>query len=212
MTAPRKPRISSRKQPRQARSTQLVADILQAAVQVLAAEGAARFTTARVAERAGVSVGSIYQYFPNKAAILFRLQADEWRDTSVMLRTLLEAPGQPPIERLRAAIRAFFRSECEEAAMRIALADAAPLYRHAPEAHAHRRAGLRTAIAFWREALPDATREQRRRVADIAAIALGSIGKTISERQWPVETIDAYADASADMVAAYIAGLSGASP
>ncbi|WP_343228668.1 TetR family transcriptional regulator [Sphingomonas colocasiae] len=189
-----------------------MADILQAAVQVLAAEGAARFTTARVAERAGVSVGSIYQYFPNKAAILFRLQADEWRDTSVMLRTLLEAPGQPPIERLRAAIRAFFRSECEEAAMRIALADAAPLYRHAPEAHAHRRAGLRTAIAFWREALPDATREQRRRVADIAAIALGSIGKTISERQWPVETIDAYADASADMVAAYIAGLSGASP
>jgi DNA-binding transcriptional regulator YbjK len=65
--------ISSRKRPKQARSTDLVAAILEAAAQVLAKEGAPRFTTARVSERAGVSVGSIYQYFPNKAAILFRL-------------------------------------------------------------------------------------------------------------------------------------------
>ena len=71
--------ISSRKRPKQARSTELVAAILEAAAQVLAEEGASRFTTARVAERAGVSVGSLYQYFPNKAAILFRLQSDEWR-------------------------------------------------------------------------------------------------------------------------------------
>ena len=73
------PQISSRKQPKQARSAELVATILQAATQVLAQEGAGRFTTARVAEKAGVSVGSVYQYFPNKAAILFRLQSDEWR-------------------------------------------------------------------------------------------------------------------------------------
>lgn len=204
MTATRKPRISSRKHPRQARSTQLVADILQAAVQVLTTEGAARFTTARVAERAGVSVGSIYQYFPNKAAILFRLQADEWRETSVMLQSLLTLPGLTPVGRLRAAIRAFFRSECEEAAMRIALADAAPLYRDAPETHAHRRAGMRTMAAFWREALPDATRDQRRRAADIISMALEAIGKTISERNWPIETIDDYADAAGDMVAAYL--------
>lgn len=70
------PRISSRKQPKQARSTELVATILEAAVQVLEKEGARRFTTARVAEKAGVSVGSLYQYFPNKASILFRLQSD----------------------------------------------------------------------------------------------------------------------------------------
>ncbi len=72
-------RISSRKQSKQARSTELVATILEAAAQVLAGEGAQRFTTARVAEKAGVSIGSLYQYFPNKASILFRLQSDEWR-------------------------------------------------------------------------------------------------------------------------------------
>lgn len=77
MTDPKKPRISQRKQPKQARSSDSVAAILEAAAQVLAKEGAQRFTTARVAERAGVSVGSLYQYFPNKAAILFRLQTEE---------------------------------------------------------------------------------------------------------------------------------------
>src|ERR1700679_384052 len=81
--------LSSRKQPKQARSAGLVATILEAAVQVLAKEGAPRFTTARVAEKAGVSIGSLYQYFPNKTAILFRLQSDEWRQTSQMLRDIL---------------------------------------------------------------------------------------------------------------------------
>lgn len=61
--------ISKRKQPRQARSSDLVAAILEAATQVLAEVGAERFTTARVAERAGVSIGSLYQYFPNKGLL-----------------------------------------------------------------------------------------------------------------------------------------------
>src|SRR5215218_3375087 len=94
------PAISARKEPRQARSARLVADILEAAVRVLAREGARRFTTVRVAEEAGVSVGSLYQYFPNKAAILFRLQTDEWRQTTELLRSILEDAGRPPLERL----------------------------------------------------------------------------------------------------------------
>src|SRR6202021_3022939 len=109
--------ISSRKQPQQARSAELVEAILDAAVQVLAKEGAQRFTTARVAEKAGVSVGSLYQYFPNKAAILFRLQSDEWRQTTEMLRGILEDVQRPPFERLRNLVHAFIRSECEEARM-----------------------------------------------------------------------------------------------
>ena len=115
MTDRRKPQISSRKQPKQARSAQLVAVILKAAFQVLADEGAHRFTTTRVAERAGVSVGSLYQYFPNKAAILFRLQSDEWRETTDLLRSTLEDAGNPPLERLRKLVHTFIRSECDEA-------------------------------------------------------------------------------------------------
>ena len=139
MTDRRSTSISSRKQPQQTRSAELVATILEAAVQVLAKEGAQRFTTARVAEKAGVSVGSLYQYFPNKAAILFRLQSDEWRQTSELLRGILEDAEQPPLTRLRTLVHAFIRSECEEAAMRVALNDAVPLYRDARPRHRKRR-------------------------------------------------------------------------
>src|SRR5689334_23085477 len=65
--APLKPR----KAPRQARSAATVEAIFEATIQVLLREGAARLTTTRVAERAGVSVGTMYQYFPHKAALLY---------------------------------------------------------------------------------------------------------------------------------------------
>jgi AcrR family transcriptional regulator len=113
----------------------------------LAKEGAQRFTTARVAEKAGVSVGSLYQYFPNKAAILFRLQSDEWRQTTDLLRAILEDTAAPPLERLRTLVHAFIRSECEEAEMRVALSDAAPLYRDAPEAQDAKAAGAASSRA-----------------------------------------------------------------
>ena len=89
MTSRSTPRISSRKHPKQARSRQLVADILTAAGRVLARDGARSFTAARVAEEAGVSVGSLYQYFPNKEALLFRLQTDEWEQTGGLLAGIL---------------------------------------------------------------------------------------------------------------------------
>lgn len=58
-----------RKQPIQGRSTATVEAIVEAAIRILRADGWARLTTTRVAERAGVSVGSLYQYFPNREAI-----------------------------------------------------------------------------------------------------------------------------------------------
>src|SRR5471032_2989241 len=120
-----------------------------------------RFTTTRVAEKAGVSVGSIYQYFPNKASILFRLQSDEWRQTTEMLRKTLQDARRPPLERLRRLVHAFVKSECDEALMRVALNDAAPLYRDAPEAHEVRAASEGVLKAFMREVLPDATAATR---------------------------------------------------
>jgi AcrR family transcriptional regulator len=143
MTNRRSASISSRRSPSRPLDG-AVAAILDAAVQVLAKEGAQRFTTARVAEKSGVSVGSVYQYFPNKAAILFRLQSDEWRQTIEMLRGILEDVRKPPHQRLRTLVHAFIRSECDEAAVRVALDDAAPLYRDAPEAREARASGDRT--------------------------------------------------------------------
>jgi AcrR family transcriptional regulator len=61
--------VKPRKLPRQTRAKATVDAIVEATTQVLLEDGYDRFTTARVAERAGVSVGSLYQYFPNKAAL-----------------------------------------------------------------------------------------------------------------------------------------------
>ncbi|MCA6124431.1 TetR family transcriptional regulator [Bradyrhizobium sp. WSM 1704] len=207
MAGRRSPSISSRKQPQQARSTELVAAILDAAVQVLTKEGAQRFTTARVADKAGVSVGSLYQYFPNKAAILFRLQSDEWRQTTGLLRGILEDAGKPPLERLRALVHAFIRSECEEAAMRVALSDAAPLYRDAPEAREARAAGERVVEAFMREALPRAPDAVRAMAGELITTTMSTVGKNFSESPRTAAEIATYADAMADMFCAYLSSL-----
>jgi len=204
MTDRQKPQISSRKQPKQARSTELVAVILEAALQVLAKEGARRFTTTRVAEKAGVSVGSLYQYFPNKAAILFRLQNDEWRQTTGLLREILEDRKTPPLDRLRNLVHAFLRSECAEAEMRTALNDAAPLYRDAPEAKEARAAGVRTVQVFMQEVLPKASKAARAVASDLIKTTLSAAGKRFSESPRTGTEIQVYAEAMADMFCAYL--------
>ena len=71
-TAPTVPqRLKPRKTPVQLRSGATVEAIHEAVIQVLLAKGLAGLTTTRAAERAGVSVGTLYQYFPNKQALLF---------------------------------------------------------------------------------------------------------------------------------------------
>jgi AcrR family transcriptional regulator len=69
-----KPKTAPRKRPLQARSTVTVDAILQAATYILVKDGWERFTTNRVAERAGVNIASLYQYFPNKESIVVELQ------------------------------------------------------------------------------------------------------------------------------------------
>ena len=182
------PRISSRKQPRQARSERLVADILEAAVRVLASGGARRFTTARGAERAGVSVGSLYQYFPNKEAILFRLQTDEWRMTSNMINQILADTTLAPFARLRSVVGAFVQSECAEAELRVALGVAVPLYRDVPETLEYRKAGMRLA-------------------ADLIMMSMETVGTRISEQGRPQSQVNRLADAMSDMLCAYLASL-----
>jgi AcrR family transcriptional regulator len=69
---PRKPTIP-RKQAQQARSLALVEDLMRATTRLLIRDGYDALTTNRVAELAGVSIGSLYQYFPNKEALVAAL-------------------------------------------------------------------------------------------------------------------------------------------
>lgn len=204
MTERRNAKISERKRPKQARSSELVSAILQAATQVLEQEGATRFTTARVAERAGVSIGSLYQYFPNKAAILFRLQSEEWQRTGNLLGAILRNSAATPCQRLHDLTLAFLQSECEEAAMRTALNDAAPLYRDAPEVQEAQAAGENVIIDFLLELLPHSEEEDRARAADLINSTLGNVGKHFSESPRTAAEIKAYAHDMAEMFCAWI--------
>ncbi|WP_138509357.1 TetR/AcrR family transcriptional regulator [Maricaulis alexandrii] len=65
--------LKPRKTPSQSRSRVTVDAIFEATIQVLLKQGMAGLTTTSVAERAGVSVGTMYQYFPNKQALVYAL-------------------------------------------------------------------------------------------------------------------------------------------
>jgi AcrR family transcriptional regulator len=87
---------SARKPPQQSRSRVTVSTILDATVRILDQEGADAATTTRIAEVAGVSVGTLYQYFGNRDSILDALQDREFeRATEFMLSALAVARGTP---------------------------------------------------------------------------------------------------------------------
>jgi AcrR family transcriptional regulator len=82
--------------PQQRRSARRVHAILDGAMEVLLAEGAEGFNTNRVAQQAGVSVGSIYQYFPNKQRILAGIIERGLLDSEQLLRGVVEqGVGRP---------------------------------------------------------------------------------------------------------------------
>ncbi|OIR09047.1 nucleoid occlusion factor SlmA [mine drainage metagenome] len=81
---------SMRKKPRQARSWTTVRTLFEATLQILEQEGEARLTTNRVAERAGFSIGTLYQYFPDMDAVLQTMIDLERRRVMADLDALLD--------------------------------------------------------------------------------------------------------------------------
>ena len=105
-----------RKSPVQARSTASVNAILEATIQVLLQVGKERLTTTRVALRAGVSVGTLYQYFPNKSAVLqaaLKRHLDEV--ASAVERVCLEHKGKHLSHMATALINAFLEAKMRKA-------------------------------------------------------------------------------------------------
>ena len=85
-------RPTPRKAPRQARSAETVGVIVEATARILEEVGLGRFTTNAVAERAGVSIGSLYQYFPGKEALIGAVIVRETSRLVADWETALTAP------------------------------------------------------------------------------------------------------------------------
>jgi AcrR family transcriptional regulator len=96
-----------RRIPRQARSGETVALILEATAQVLEAGGLPAFTTNAVAERAGVSIGTLYQYFADKNALLLALARQQITIGLTSIGRALQGEKDPSVEgRVRAMVQA----------------------------------------------------------------------------------------------------------
>lgn len=83
-------RLEPRKPPVQQRSQATVAELLTAAAQVFESHGYAAGTTNRIAARAGVSIGTLYQYFPNKESLAVALRERHIAETGLRLRAWVE--------------------------------------------------------------------------------------------------------------------------
>jgi AcrR family transcriptional regulator len=113
------------------------------------------FTTNKVAERAGVNIASLYQYYPNHESLLFHLHEIEWEETWAKLQAVLDEPKLSVRERLHKLTLVFFFTEAEESELRLALKSAEVLYQNSKEYREMRTRAFRRVLEFMRVALKD---------------------------------------------------------
>jgi len=116
MPAPASSPLTPRKRPRQARAAVTLDAIFEAAIQVLLVDGPRRLTTTRVAERAGVSVGTLYQYYANKQALLHALNARYMDGLAEKVEATCRAHrGAPTSEMVEALVTTYWKAKTERA-------------------------------------------------------------------------------------------------
>lgn len=133
------------KAPRQARSKATVEAIVEATGQVFERGGYRRTTAAKVAERAGVSVGSLYQYFPDKEAMIrafFERRLAE--DIELMQAVAVRAVDASPVALLRIAVEEMVALYRKDRALYLGVAEMLPIAEQTPEV----REGLERAVAM----------------------------------------------------------------
>ena len=105
-TMPRKNDVTPRKEPTQGRSKFTVDSILGAAAQILGNLGFDSATTNRIAERAGISIGSLYQYFPNKESLAGALIDRKLEEHAARFeKRLAEVRDHPPRKMIEEMVR-----------------------------------------------------------------------------------------------------------
>lgn len=192
--------MKPRKAPRQARSAQTRAVLLEAATRVLERDGAAAFNTNRVAERAGVSVGSLYQYYPNKAALLFALQEKEIATTTAMLEAILGDDSLSPRRRVTEAVRGFFETEAAEARLRQSLQAAEVWLRDSPQLTAARSRIFEVVLRFL-QGTAGPSRRDLPFEASVIVTVVSSVAESVTTIATEPEVVRRWADTVASMLA-----------
>jgi AcrR family transcriptional regulator len=146
-----KTQIKPNKNAIQERAKMTVDAILQATTYILKRQGHEGLTTNKIAEKAGVNIASLYQYFPNKESILFSLHKSEWESTWDKLKSLIANEDIGPKPKLQLLITSFLRSEHEEVELRLALRQSAIAFQSTSEYKRHRELVFKTLLEFFRQ-------------------------------------------------------------
>lgn len=196
-------KINLRKQPTQERSRLMIEDILEAANLVLQKEGLSAFNTNRVAETAGVSIGSLYQYFPNKESLLFQLQEQETKTTWKALDLIFSDVSRSPRQRLESAIYSFFESEAEEFFLRCGLNDAEVDYEKTREYQELENIVIQKLSDFLSEILPSNSSDIESKSL-LIFIVITSIGERVTQKQVDTETLQMWSKMCSDLLCDYL--------
>jgi AcrR family transcriptional regulator len=182
--------LEPRKSPVQARSAVSADALLEATVQVLLRVGKERLTTTRVASRAGVSVGTLYQYFPNKSSLLqaaLRRHLEEV--TEKVERVCREQRGNSLQQMGTAVINAFLEAKMRDAKTSVALYSVGS---DVDGARIAKEMGVRAnkAIAAMLETAREPLARDPQLVASMLGGAVGGVSRRLLESDAPEKDFD----------------------
>jgi AcrR family transcriptional regulator len=180
--------------------------ILQAAARVLRDEGALGFTTSRVADEADISVGSLYQYFPNKHALVIALHDADMRAGWEHIESILDRPDWTARRKLHEIAEWFFVTEADEAAHHGAVVGDVDVFLRGNGIDIELFAAALHRFATFIDESSDLRRtsDDLDSSAQFAMTTLESIGKAVAARQLPQATTIAWAHRTAAMLSDHI--------
>lgn len=196
--------LEPRKRPVQARSTASVDAILKATVQVLLRVGKERLTTTRVAERAGVSVGTLYQYFPNKKALLQAALRQHLESMAeVTERACREYAGHSLAEMAAALVNTFLEAKMRDVRTSVALYSVSS---DVDGMNILRQLGGRSndAIAAMLQTAREPLRTDPRLAASVVQSAMAGVSRRLVESETPEKHFEAMRRELVTMVSAYL--------
>ncbi|MCW5644779.1 MAG: TetR/AcrR family transcriptional regulator [Rhodoferax sp.] len=183
--------LAPRRNPSQSRSQVTVDAVLEATMQVLVKDGIRRLTTTRVAERAGVSVGTLYQYYPNKQSLLFAVLKRHLQRVTDAVESAARRSHYAPLEvMVTTVVAAFVKAKTEQ------MDEAQPLYAVASElasAEIVKTAADKgcSAIAHMLATAPDAAFEDLQLTSHVFIAAMVGPTRTLLEGDAPPKLLRA---------------------
>jgi AcrR family transcriptional regulator len=201
-----------RKTPVQARSAVTVSAISEATIQVLLSHGGDRLTTTRVAERAGVSIGTLYQYYPNKESLLFAVAEDHMETMSVAMESACEQACHKPLsEMIGNVVEAFVDAKMNRADISMALYQIMPNV-GGPALVKKTRLRMRKALVAMLQTATDAKSEPDGFAIDLMCDAMAGVMRSALETRATPPLIRKLRQHLLLLCQSYMAAVTGQSP